>query len=80
MIREPVTLGTRVRVLEHHRIAERRGAIGRVVGRYGGDGCMAVDVRFPDGQEWLFRPGDLEEVAPTSPPWWRLLTRKVGVR
>ena len=56
----------KVRVREHHRIAERRGMVGRIVGRYGGEEYVALDVRFPDGQQLLFRPGDLEETSPPS--------------
>jgi hypothetical protein len=65
-------VGTRVRVREHHRIAERRGAVGEVVGRYGGEQFVAVEVRLSDGERRLFWPGDLEEVS--SPrPWWGAL-------
>jgi hypothetical protein len=47
---------------------------GRVVGRYGGEAYVAVDVLFPDGKYRLFWPGELEEVA--SPQWWwRFLLR-----
>ena len=65
--------GMRVRVGEHHRIPERRGMVGRVVGSYGGDEYVAVDVRFPDGRCRLFWPSDLEEVASPPPFWWRSL-------
>jgi hypothetical protein len=62
----------RVRVADHHRIEERRGLVGRVVGCYGGEVHVAVDVRFADGRQRLFWPEDLEEIA--SPrPWWRYL-------
>ena len=44
-----VPIGTTVRVREHHRIAERRGTVGRVADRYEGDGYVAVDVRFSGG-------------------------------
>lgn len=60
---EEVRIGMEVRVREHHRIAERRGMVGRIVGRYGGEEYVALDVRFPDGQQLLFRPGDLEETS-----------------
>lgn len=69
---EETRVGTRVRVCEHHRIPERRGMVGRIVGRYGGEGYVAVDVRFPDRRYRLFWPEDLEEVS-TSRPWWRSL-------
>jgi hypothetical protein len=62
----------KVRVLPKHRIEERRGMVGRVVGCYGGEEYMAVDVRFADGQCQLFWTGELEEVS--SPrPWWHAL-------
>ena len=64
---ERITIGTTVRVREHHRIAERRGMVGRITDHYGREGYMAVDVRFSGGQLRLFWPEDLEEipVAPT---------------
>ncbi len=62
----------RVRVADHHRIEQRRGLVGRIVGCYGGEQYRAADVRFPNGQHRLFWPEDLEEVA--SPrPWGRSL-------
>jgi hypothetical protein len=70
--KEDIRVGMRVRVADHHRIAERRGLLGKVVGRYGGEEHVVVDVRFPDGRQRLFWPGDLEEIsAPRS--WWRSL-------
>jgi hypothetical protein len=69
---DDVRIGVRARVREHHRIAERRGMVGRIVNRYGGEEYMAVDVRFPDGQQRLFWPEDLEEIS-SSRPWWRSL-------
>jgi hypothetical protein len=69
---QDVRVGMRVKVAEHHRIEQRRGLVGKVVGRYGGEEHVVVDVRFPDGRQRLFWPSDLEEVA--SPrPWWRYL-------
>ena len=69
---QDVRVGMRVRVTDHHRIAERRGLIGKVVGRYGGEEHVVVDVRFADGRQRLFWPGDLEGIS--SPrPWWRSL-------
>jgi hypothetical protein len=68
---EACVVGMKVRVREQHRILERRGMVGKVVGRYGGEEYVAVDVRFPDGQHRLFRPGDLEEIASPQPPLWR---------
>lgn len=66
-------VGMKVRVFPKHRIEERRGMVGRVVGCYGGEGyIIAVDVRFADGQCQLFWPGDLDDIS--SPrPWWRSL-------
>ena len=65
-------VGMRVRVVDHHRIEERRGLVGKVMGRYGGEEHVVVDVRFPDGRRRLFWPDDLEEIR--SPrPWWRSL-------
>jgi len=72
---EKVHIGATVRVRERHRIAERRGMVGRIADHYGGDGYMAIDVRFSGRHRRLFWPEDLEEIS--SPrPWWRsLLTR-----
>ena len=65
-------VGIRVRVADHHRIEQRRGLVGRIVGCYGGEQYRAADVRFPNGQHRLFWPENLEEVA--SPrPWGRSL-------
>jgi hypothetical protein len=64
-----VRAGMRVKVREHHRIVQRRGLLGKVVGTYGGEEFTAVDVLFPDGQQRLFWPSDLEEVSSTK-PWW----------
>ncbi len=66
-------VGTKVRVRQEHRILERRGMVGKVVGRYGGEEYVAVDVRFPDGHQRLFWPSDLEEIAPPQPSLWRSL-------
>lgn len=60
---EEVRMGAQVRVSERHRIKERRGKVGKVVGRYGGDGYVAVDVRFADGHYRLFWPEDLEDIS-----------------
>jgi hypothetical protein len=67
--------GMYVRVEDHHRIAGRRGMVGRVVARYGGDQYVALDVRFPNGEQRLFRPSDLTEAAPAETSWWRSLIR-----
>ena len=66
-------VGTKVRVRQEHRILERRGMVGKVVGRYGGEEYVAVDVRFPDGHHRLFWPSDLEEIASPRPSLWRSL-------
>jgi hypothetical protein len=73
---QEVRLGVHVRVAMRHRIQERRGMVGTVVGRYGGEDYLAVDVRFADGHCRLFWPQDLEEIS--SPislqrSWWRSL-------
>jgi hypothetical protein len=72
---EEVRIGARVRVLGSHRIVERRGRVGKVVGRYGGEDYVAVDVTFAEGEERLFWPRDLEEVSPAPPTWWRSLLK-----
>lgn len=64
-------VGTKVRVRQEHRILERRGMVGKVVGRYGGEEYVAVDVRFSDGQRRLFWPSDLEEIASPQLCLWR---------
>ena len=72
MKQQDVRVGMQVRVSENHRIVERRGLLGKVVGRYGGEQYVAVDVRFADRHYRLFWPEDLEEIS--SPrPWWRSL-------
>jgi hypothetical protein len=47
--------------------------VGEVVGRYGGEEYVAVDVRFPDGRHRLFWPSDLAEIASPLPSLWRSL-------
>ena len=64
--------GMRVRVMEHHRVQERRGLMGKVVARYGGEDYVAVDVRLADGEYRLFWPRDLEEIS-FPKAWWRVL-------
>jgi hypothetical protein len=49
--------------MEHHRVEERRGLVGKVVARYGGEEYVAVNVRLADGQYRLFWPRDLEEIS-----------------
>jgi hypothetical protein len=72
MKQQDVHVGMRVKVADHHRIEQRRGLVGKVVGCYGGEEHVVVDVRFPDGRQRLFWPADLEDIS--SPrPWWRSL-------
>ena len=73
MTPEQARRGMRVRVMEHHRVEERRGLLGRVVDRYGGEEYIAVDVRLADGQYRLFWPRDLEEISSSPLAWWRVL-------
>jgi hypothetical protein len=72
MTPEQARPGARVRVMDHHRVEERRGLVGKVVARYGGEDYVAVNVRLADGQDRLFWPRDLEEISPPK-AWWRLL-------
>jgi hypothetical protein len=44
--------------------------VGEVVGRYGGEEYVAVEVRFAEGHHRLFWPSDLEEVASAQPSLW----------
>jgi len=64
MTPEQARTGTRVRVMEHHRLEERRGLMGTVVARYGGEEYLAVNVRLADGECRLFWPGDLKVISP----------------
>jgi hypothetical protein len=74
MTPEQARPGMRVRVMEHHRVAERRGLIGTVVARYGVGEYVAVDVRLADGRFMLCWPRDLEEIlSPHTQAWWRYL-------
>jgi hypothetical protein len=63
--------------MDNHRVAERRGLLGKVVARYGGDEYVAVNVRLTDGQYRLFWPRDLEEISPPR-AWWRFLLGRDG--
>lgn len=70
---EARVVGTRVRVLESHRIAEHRDMLGEIAATYGGEEFMAVDVRLSNGERRLFWPADLEAVPKDSSPfrsWW----------
>jgi hypothetical protein len=73
---EEARVGMQVRVSEFYSILKRRGMVGRIVGCYGGEEYVAVDVRFPDGRHRLFWPGDLEEVSSPGSSWWRSLIGK----
>jgi hypothetical protein len=76
---EEARVGIKVKVGDRHRIVERRGMVGRVVGRYGGGEYVAVEVRCVDGQYRLFWPDDLlEEISP-QPSWWSSLLGGGGV-
>ena len=77
MTPEQARRGMRVRVADHHRVEERRGLMGTVVARYGGEEYVAVDVHLADGECRLFRPRDLEEVSPPR-AWWRFLLERDG--
>ena len=70
-------IGTRVRVCEHHKIAERRGRVGEVVGYYGGDDYVTLEVRLSDGECRLFWPGDLEEISAPLAPLGRVPDRPI---
>jgi hypothetical protein len=72
MMPERARTGTRFRVIEHHRVEERRGLVGSVVARYRGEDYIAVDVRLTDGQLRLFWSRDLVEIS-SRPAWWRFL-------
>ena len=71
MTPEQARPGTRVRVMGHHRVEERRGLVGKVVAHYGGEQYIAVDVRLAEGQYRLFWPMDLEEIPYPPQAWWR---------
>jgi hypothetical protein len=77
MTLERARTGTRVRVMDHHRVEQRRGLVGTVVAVYGGENYVAVDVRLADGVRRLFWPRDLEEVSPPR-AWWRFLLERDG--
>jgi hypothetical protein len=66
---EEARIGQTVRVSERHRIAPRRGMVGSIADRYGGEEYEAVDVRFSGGECRLFWPEDLEEVASDGSRW-----------
>ena len=67
-----IRVGARVRVRGDHRVESRRGAVGKIIGHYGGREHVAVDVQLADGRRRLFWPTDLNEV-PLARSWWRSL-------
>ena len=69
---EEAHVGTRVRVRGDHRVESRRGAVGQIIGRYGGREHVAVEVWLSDGRRRLFWPGDLKVISPPK-VWWRFL-------
>ncbi len=73
---EKAPVGAKVKVRKNHRVSELRGTVGKVVGRYGGEELMVLNVHFPDGRDQLFWPGDLDDVASPEPWWRRLLGRR----
>jgi hypothetical protein len=58
-----ISIGTTVRMPEHHKFAERRRMVGTIVDHYGQDGYIVVHVCFSDGLRWLFWSEDLEEIS-----------------
>ena len=70
---EEVQVGMKVKVRDRQKIGERRGTVGRVVGCYGGEEYLAVDVRFPDGRHQLLWSEDLDQEGPSSRSLWRFL-------
>ena len=72
MTPEQVRPGMRVRVIEHHRVEQRRDLVGTIVAHYGAEDYMAVDVHLDGGQYRLFWPSDLEEIS-SPKAWWRFL-------
>ena len=63
---EVAHVGMKVKVRQEHRILARRGMVGKVVGSYGEEENVVMDVRFSDRSRWLFWPEDLEEVSPPA--------------
>jgi hypothetical protein len=72
-LQQKAAVGMKVRVRDDHRISELRGTVGKVVGSYGGEELMVLDVHFPDGRYQLLWPGDLDDVGSPAEPWWRSL-------
>ena len=73
-------VGMRVKVQDHHRREALRGMTGKIVGRYGDRGHVAVDVKLSDGSGMLFWPRDLQEVTSAHLRWWRFLLEGTSTR
>jgi hypothetical protein len=72
MTPEQALPGMRVRVTADHRVEQRRGLVGTILDRYGGEEYIAVDVRLGDGERRLFWPRDLEVISPAGlVAFWR---------
>jgi len=65
--------------MEHHRVEERRGLMGTIVARYGGEDYVAVDVRLVGGQYRLFWPRDLGGDLPLLPAGLVALAGRLGL-
>jgi hypothetical protein len=52
--------------------------VGRIVGRYGGEKHVAIDLRFSDEECRLFWPADLEEISSARFCRWRSLPSHGG--
>ena len=73
MTPEQASPGARVRVIDNHRVEQRRDLlVGTIVAIYGAEDYRAVDVHLDGGQYRLFWPSDLEEIS-SPKAWWRLL-------
>jgi hypothetical protein len=59
---EEVLVGIEVKVADSHPISYRRGMVGTIVGRWGGEEFVAVDVHCAADRHRLFYPYDLEEI------------------
>ena len=63
---DEIRVGTRVRVREDHRVKSRRGAVGKIMGRYGGREHVAVDVQLSDGRRKAVLAGGPERGLSTA--------------
>jgi hypothetical protein len=50
-----------------------------VVGRYGGEEHMALDILLSDGKRRLFWPAGLAEISSSRPSGWHALLGRGGV-